>query len=128
MDLQTRTPHLLHRWLHLRVALSHTLTQHSTPTLLPEQRDTVSPQKVVARVSLLGVDQTPLLPPKAGLNLNPGSYQSDEQGSKLVLESFQVPLCNQNSPPRFTRRETPSPQINTSEAPGRGGTPSGHGH
>jgi hypothetical protein len=28
----------------------------------------------------LGVDQIPLLPPEAGLNLNLGSYQSDEQG------------------------------------------------
>jgi hypothetical protein len=47
----------------------------------------VSPQKAVTRVSL-GVDQTPSLPPEAGLNLNLGSYQSDEQGSQVGSCAF----------------------------------------
>jgi hypothetical protein len=56
-------------------------------TVLPPHslklRDTVSPKKAVTRVFLLGVDQTPLLPPEAGLNSNLGSYQSDEWGSQV---------------------------------------------
>jgi hypothetical protein len=36
----------------------------------------------------LGVYQTPLLPPESGLNLNPGSYQSDEQGSQAGSRAF----------------------------------------
>jgi hypothetical protein len=67
---------------HLRLALSHNLTQHSTSTPLPGHRDMVSPPKGVIQVSL-GVDQTPSLPTKAGLNLNLGSYQSDEWGSQV---------------------------------------------
>jgi hypothetical protein len=78
----------LHNQLHLRLHF-HTLS-HST-VLSPHSlnlRDTVSPQKVVTRVShWLEVDQTPLLPP----NLNPGSYQSDGQHSLhwfLLLTGF----------------------------------------
>jgi hypothetical protein len=39
---------------------------------------------------LLGVDQTPLRfrPPKAGLNSNPCSYKSDEQGSQVGSQAF----------------------------------------
>jgi hypothetical protein len=32
--------------------------------------------------------QTPLLPPKASLNSNPGSYQSDEQGSQVGSQAL----------------------------------------
>jgi hypothetical protein len=39
-------------------------------------------------VSLLGVDQTPLLSPEAGLNSNPGSYQSDERGTQVHSQAF----------------------------------------
>jgi hypothetical protein len=61
----------------------HTFS-HSTvlPPYCLDLRDMVLPQKGVTQVSL-GVDQTPSLPPKAGLNLNLGSYQSDEWGSQV---------------------------------------------
>jgi hypothetical protein len=70
--------------------LGHILGSHfhtlSHRTVLPpcslNLRDMVSPQKGVTWVSL-GVDQTPSLPPKSGLNLNPGSYQSDEWNSQV---------------------------------------------
>jgi hypothetical protein len=38
----------------------------------------------------LGVDQTLSLPPKAGLNLNLGFYQSDERGSKVGFQAFLI--------------------------------------
>jgi hypothetical protein len=67
----------------LRLTLSHTLTQHSTSTPLPErERHGFTPIKAVTRVSL-GVDQTPLLPSEAGLNLNLGSYWSEEWDSQV---------------------------------------------
>jgi hypothetical protein len=47
----------------------------------------VSPQKGVTQVSL-GVDQIPLLPPEAGLNLNLGPYQSDKWGSQVGSQAF----------------------------------------
>jgi hypothetical protein len=62
-------------------------------TVLPPSslnlRDTVSPQKAVTRVPLLGVGQTLLLPPEADLNSNLGSYQSDERGSQHGSQAFQ---------------------------------------
>jgi hypothetical protein len=36
----------------------------------------------------LGVDQSPLLPPETGLNLNLVSYQSDEQVSQFGSQAF----------------------------------------
>jgi hypothetical protein len=72
----------------LRLALSHILTQHSTSIPLPEpERYGFTHKKGVTQVSL-GVDQTPLLPPEAGLNSNPGSYQSDEWGSQVGSWDF----------------------------------------
>jgi hypothetical protein len=74
--------------LHLRLTLSHTLTQHSTFTLLPEpERHGFIPKGGYSGVSL-GVDQTYLLPPEAGLNSNLGSYQSYEQGSQDGSQTF----------------------------------------
>jgi hypothetical protein len=69
----------------LRLTFSHTVTQHSISTLLLNLKDMVSPQK---GRSLLGLDQTRLLPPEAGLNLNPSSYQSEEQGSQIGSRAF----------------------------------------
>jgi hypothetical protein len=67
--------------LRLRLSLSHTLTQHRISTPLPEpERHGFTHKKGITRLSL-GVDQTSLLPPEAGLNANLGSYQSDERGS-----------------------------------------------
>jgi hypothetical protein len=61
----------------------HTLTQHNTSTPLPElERHYFTPKRVLL-CCLLRVDQTPLLLPKADLNLNPGSYQTDERGSQF---------------------------------------------
>jgi hypothetical protein len=77
--------------LHLRLSLSHTLSQHSTSTLLPEPERHGFTTKCGYLCVSLGVDQTPLLPPEAGLNLNQGSYQSDEQGSQAFLSSFVWP-------------------------------------
>jgi hypothetical protein len=68
----------------------------------------------------LGIYQTSLLLPEAGLNSNPVSYQSDEQGSQVGSLTFHVSLCNQNSSPRFARREAPFPQINTSSGTWQG--------
>jgi hypothetical protein len=39
-------------------------------------------------VSLVGVDQAPLLPPKLGLNSNSGFYESDGQGSQIGSQAF----------------------------------------
>jgi hypothetical protein len=64
----------------------HTFT-HSPSTELPPPsvnlKNRVSPPKRALLRCLLRVDQTSLLPPEAGLNLNPDSYQSDEQGSQV---------------------------------------------
>jgi hypothetical protein len=112
MDPQIGTLLLLHSW-----AMSQACTfTHSTvlPSCSLNLRDTVSPQNVVTRVSLLEVDQTPLLPPEAGLNLNQDSYQSDEWGSQVGSQAFPGSFCDQNSPPLFTRREVPFPWINRS--------------
>jgi hypothetical protein len=72
--------------LRVRLALSHSQSTVLTPRSL-NWKNTVSPLKAVTRVSL-GVDQTPHLPPNAGLNLNPDSYQSDEQGSQVGSWAF----------------------------------------
>jgi hypothetical protein len=83
MDPRIRTPHLLHNQATSQ-AHTHTLS-HST--VLPPHslnlEDMVSPPKRALLGCLLRVDQTPLLPPEAGLNLNPGFYQSDEWGSQV---------------------------------------------
>jgi hypothetical protein len=72
----------------LRLTLSHTLTQNSTSTPFPEpERHCFTPKKAVTRVSL-EVGQSPLLPPEAGLNSNPGSHQSDEWGSQVGSRAF----------------------------------------
>jgi hypothetical protein len=100
---------------HLRLALSHILTHN---TVLPphclDLRDMVLPQKGVTQVSL-GVDQTPSLPPKAGLNLNLGSYQSDEWGSQVgswaFLGSFVWP--NPTSLVHWERGSLPSHQLSS---------------
>jgi hypothetical protein len=75
---------------------------HPTPWT---QKTQFHPQKAVTRMSLR-VDQTPLLPPEAGLNLNLDSYQCNEQcfqfGSRAFPGSF-VQL-------ELTGREAPSPE------------------
>jgi hypothetical protein len=73
---------LLHCWAAFRLALSRTRTQNSTSSQLPEPERQFHPQKGVSQVSLR-VDQAPLMPPEAGLNLNPDFYQSDEQDSQV---------------------------------------------
>jgi hypothetical protein len=50
-------------------------------------RDPVSPQ-IGSLGGSLGGDQSLLLPPEAGLNLNLGSYQSDELGSQVGSQAF----------------------------------------
>jgi hypothetical protein len=72
----------------LRLALSRILKQHSNSAHSLNSRETVSPQKGITRVSLLEVDQAPLLPPKRCLNSNPGSYQSNERGSQVGSQAF----------------------------------------
>jgi hypothetical protein len=71
----------------LRLTRSHTLTHHSTSTPFPEPH-VVSPAKRTLFGCLLRVDQTPLLPPETGLNLNLGSYQSDEWASQIYSQAF----------------------------------------
>jgi hypothetical protein len=64
---------------HLRLTLSHTLTQHSTSAPVPEpERQGFTLKRGAIQVSL-GVYQTSFLPPEAGLNLN----QYDKQGSQV---------------------------------------------
>jgi hypothetical protein len=93
--------------LGLRLALSCTLTQHSISTLLPEpKRPCCTPKKGVTQVPSENWSDS-LLPPEAGLNLNSGSYKSDEWGSQIGSQAFPCSLCNQNSIPSLTRREAP---------------------
>jgi hypothetical protein len=70
----------------------------------------------------LGVDQTPLLPPEAGLNLNPSSYQSDEWGSQVgswaFLGSFVQPEHTSSA-----HQEKGSLSQNNKVVPGRGSPP-----
>jgi hypothetical protein len=99
--------------LRLRLALSHThIAQYSTQ--LPEPERHGFTPKGSYRGVLLRVDQTPLLPPEADLNSNPGSYSLMSGAPKLIPKPFRVPLCDQNSPSLFAGREAPSPLINTS--------------
>jgi hypothetical protein len=86
-------------WLFPRESLtpSHIPTLRGVLQTLPSclnLRDPVSPPNMVFRGSL-GCDQSPLLPPEAGLNLNPGSYLSDEQRSPPFAGSCTspVPFC-----------------------------------
>jgi hypothetical protein len=72
----------------------------------------------------LGIVHTPLLPPEADLNLDPGSYDSDDQGSHVGSQAFLgslvqlelIPLACQD------RSSLPSDQQGL-VAPGRGGYP-----
>jgi hypothetical protein len=74
------TPHLFHSWVASQLTFSYTLTQHGTFIPLPEpERHDFIPQIFGYQDVPLGGDQDPLLHPGAGLNLNLGSYQSDEQ-------------------------------------------------
>jgi hypothetical protein len=61
----------------------------------------------------LKIDQTPILPPEAGLNLNPCPYQSDEWGSQVGFRAFPGPFVQLDSPPWLAGRKTLSPRINT---------------
>jgi hypothetical protein len=106
--------------------LSHTLTQHSTSTPLPKpERHGFTPKKGTTWVSL-GGDQSPLLPPEAGLNLNLGSYQSDEWGPRLVPEPFQAPLGNWSFFGSLGVK-FPPPDPHGLVVHGRGGPPGGLG-
>jgi hypothetical protein len=74
----------------------------------------ISHQKAVTRVTL-GVDQAPHLPPKGRPIIRTRVITNlMSSAPKLVPEPFQVPLCDRNLPPQFSKREAPSPQINTS--------------
>jgi hypothetical protein len=106
--------------LRLRFTLSHILTQHSTSTPLPETAShSFTPKQALLRC-LLRVDQTPLLPPEAGLNLNPVSYQSDEQGSQVGSQVFPRSFVQPVLPPWLTRREAPSSRSTQSGGAWRG--------
>jgi hypothetical protein len=55
---------------------------------------------------LLRIDQTPFLSPEAGLNLNPGSHQSDEWDSQVdylalvyVIKTHLLGLPGERLPP-----------------------------
>jgi hypothetical protein len=73
-----------------------------TFTLLPEpERHGFTPNRVIR--GSLGGDQSPLLPPKAGLNLNLGSYQSD---GRCI-----PPLTGSCALPGSTVHPRPSPQL-----------------
>jgi hypothetical protein len=65
--------------------------------------------KYVIRGSL-GGDQSPLLPPEAGLNLNPGSYQTDGQYSPPFTGSCDSPgsIVHLRLSPQLTKRIRPS--------------------
>jgi hypothetical protein len=76
------TPHSLYNWAVSQLPFSYTFTQHSTSILLSEpERHGFTLKMVVTRMSHLEEIRLPLLSPGAGLNLNSGSYQSDEQSS-----------------------------------------------
>jgi hypothetical protein len=78
----------------LGLALSCTLTQHSISTVLPEpKRPCCTPKKGVTQVPSKNWSDS-LLPLEAGLNLNSGSYMSDEWGSQIGSQAFPCSLCN----------------------------------
>jgi hypothetical protein len=58
----------------------------------------------------VGGDQSPLLPPEAGLNLNPGSYQSDRQCSPSLAGSCASPgsVVHLRPSPHLAERSSPS--------------------
>jgi hypothetical protein len=72
----------------LRLTLQNTITQHRNSSCSLNMKDTVSPQKGVTQMSLLGVDQSPLLSPDEGLNLNLSTYQSGEWDSQVDSWAF----------------------------------------
>jgi hypothetical protein len=78
--------------LHLRFTLSHTLPQHSTSPVSLNLKDMVSFPKRDLLGCFLRINQTLLLSPEEGLNLNAGSYHSDEWGSQIGSSTFQGPL------------------------------------
>jgi hypothetical protein len=88
-DWQIRTPNLLH---HQATSQAHTFTHthtaqyfYSTPWI---ERQGFASKKALLRCLLLRVDQNPLLPTEADLNLNSGSYQFDEWGSQVSSQTF----------------------------------------
>jgi hypothetical protein len=113
IDPWIRIPH----WLCSQAMYHSHMFTYRHPILPPltlNLKNKVLPQKVVIRMSL-GVNQAPLLPPKSRPIIRTRVLTSLMNGApKLVPEPFQVPLCNRNLPPLFTRRESPSPWINTS--------------
>jgi hypothetical protein len=101
----------------------HTLS-HSTvlPPCSLNLRDMVSPQKVVTRVSLLGVNHSPILPPEVGLNLNPSSYQSVKVRFPSWLLSLSRFLCvTETCFPSLLGERLPVPRSTGLVMPGRGG-------
>jgi hypothetical protein len=88
--------------LHLRLTLSHALTQHSTSTLLPDpERHSFTQKGFLECLCLWALIRLFCLLRQAWIQRPP----------KLVPEPFWVPLCNRNLPPWFSRRDSlPSDQ------------------
>jgi hypothetical protein len=97
--------------LHLKPALSHMLTQHSTSAPLSEPgRHGFTPQKghysgVFGRWSV-----SPFCLLKQAWIWTWVLTSLMSGAPRLVPEPFQIPLCNQSSPPQLTGREAPSPE------------------
>jgi hypothetical protein len=120
IDPGIRTPHSLCNQV---TSQASTFTQYSHCTVLPpcslnlNLKDTVSPQKG-CYFSFWGatpkkrVDQTPHLPPEADLNLNLGSYQSDEWGSQVGSQVFPGSLVQQKLTSLARQERVSLPWIN----------------
>jgi hypothetical protein len=93
MDPQIRTPHsLCNQAIPQACTFTHSHTvcgvKHSTSTPFPEpERHGFTPQKDVTCVPFESISDSPSAS-SAGLNLNPGSYQSDEWGAQVGSQAF----------------------------------------
>jgi hypothetical protein len=98
----------------------HTLS-HSTVLLLCslKLRGTVSPQKVVTRVSHWELIRLLYCFLRQAWIWTWVLTSLRNRAPRLIPKPSQVPLCDWNSPPWFTGREAPSPQINPWMIPGR---------
>jgi hypothetical protein len=110
MDSLIRTPHLL---CNQATSQGQTFTHSPTAKYFYSASWTwkrwFHPPKGWLLWCLLRVDQTPLLPPEAGLNLILGSYQSDEWGFQVGSWAFPGSFLQPELTSSAHQRETPSP-------------------
>jgi hypothetical protein len=115
--------------LHHRLALLHTLTHHCTPTRLPEPERRFHSKKehylsVFGSWVSLGVDQTPLLSPEAGLIQTLVLTSLMSVPPKLVPELFWVPFVQPElASSAHKERSSLPPDQHSLVVPGKGSPP-----